>query len=99
MEVDLASFADVGFLGVVFLLVIAGRFLRPTYYSDRLEQELTERLGERTADLDRTRTELAACQAEVARLNSYVADRVIPALVRFSDATERRSTRREDGSS
>lgn len=86
VEIDVQEFLDVGLLGVIFLLVVAGRWLR-------LEREVTER-DKRIEELI---GEVATRDEKLAAYQTKMEDNILPLTIRAVDVLERASKRGRGG--
>lgn len=85
----LLTYVNYGVLGLSVLALILGKVV-PGILHDRIVKQMeTDAERERmhyVADVDRERGRVENKDLEIARLNELVQDKVIPAIIRFTDA-------------
>lgn len=89
MEDPLLTYINYGVLGVSVVVLILGKVV-PGVLHDRLvgqlQSELEHERAEHRSELARERERSEGKDAEIARLNELVQEKVIPAIIRFTDA-------------
>ena len=83
--IDLTQVLQFGFVGVVLLCLMFGKYLVPEWVLTREREACEESLRQRDAEIERLRSDIDELKVQLREASEVYSERVVPTLTRVVD--------------